>query len=270
MPEGARVYIAALPNKPVDGQVEAASRLRGIGLEPVPHLVARSFASPEDLDRLLGQLVEGAAIERALVLGGDRDDPAGNMTSALDIIRTGLLEDHGIRRISIGCYPEGHPRISDEELRRALHEKLEAADKAGLETILVSQFCFDPNAILNFVRDLRADGINTPIRIGVAGPAKAATLIKYAMICGVGPSLRALKERQSLARNLLGAVTPEDILRDVAVAREREPELRIWGIHFFTFAALRKSIEWAEERIDRSKDPDAVPDDVFAENSEKP
>ena len=152
---------------------------------------------------------------------------------------------YGINKIAIACYPEGHPRISGSVLRQALFDKLAEAEKQGLQIILISQLCFDARTIVDFVRGLREAGVKARFRVGVAGPASPATLVKYAMICGVGPSLRVLKERQELTKNLIAGETPEALITDIARAQFAEPELDIWGVHFFTFSALRKTIEWA-------------------------
>ncbi|MBL4801071.1 MAG: methylenetetrahydrofolate reductase [Emcibacter sp.] len=244
MDPGSRVYIASLPSDTADRLVSAASHLKKAGLVPVPHIVARNIKSEKALDELLARLAGEAGVDRALVLAGDRDDAAGDLDCSLQIIQTGLLEKHGISKIAIGTYPEGHPRISNEVLDVALKDKLAAAEKANLETVTISQVCFESKPILDHIRRLRAQGINNRIRIGVAGPAKKTTLLKYAMICGVGASMRALKERKSLMKNLATGETPEKVLTELAIAQLQEPSLNIWGIHFFTFAAFANSINF--------------------------
>ncbi len=250
MPPGARVYIASLPAEPPHAQVAVAANLRRAGLIPVPHLVARNIESHRALDDFLRRLTQEASVDRALVLGGDRSDAAGEYSDALQIIRSGLLERHGIVKIAIGCYPEGHPRIADAALDAALDDKLDAAHQAGLECILISQLCFEPAPIVALAKRLRRRGIAAPLRIGVAGPAKITTLLKYAAICGVGPSLRALRQRSALVKDLLGGETPEDILTSLARAQADDRSLGFSGVHFFTFASLASSIAWAKQFSD--------------------
>jgi len=246
MAPGSEVYIAAIPGESEDRLVAAAVQLRQGGLIPVPHIVARNIESRKSLDELLRRLVGEAGLDRALVLGGDRDKPAGEFDSSLQLIETGLFQAHGIKSVRLACYPEGHPRIADEVLEQARAAKLTAAAKAGLDVWLVSQFCFDPKPIIALARRMRALGVAAPFRVGVAGPAERSTLVKYALMCGVGASLRALKERQDLARNVLTGETPEALLTEVAHAQAREPQLGMAGVHFFTFGALAKSAEWAD------------------------
>jgi len=246
---GAEVFITAIPGESADRLVAAAVQLRRAGLVPVPHVVARNIESRKTLDDLLGRLVAEAKLDRALVLGGDRDKPAGEFDSSLQLIATGLLQKHGIGKIALACYPEGHPRIADATLEAARAAKLAAAEAAGLDVTLVSQFCFDPRPIIALAERMRRQGVRAPFRVGVAGPAERMTLVKYALMCGVGASMRALKERQDLARNVLTGETPEALLSAVALARARNPALGIAGVHFFTFGSLGKSAQWANAHL---------------------
>lgn len=243
---GSEVFVASLPNEGPDSVVAACTRLSKAGLEPVPHLAARNIRSEAEFERTVQRLASEAGVHHALILGGDRDHAVGPYSASQQLIETGFLQRYGIRRIALAAHPEGHPRVADSVLWPALPAKLKAAEEAGLETHLVSQFAFDSAPIIALARRLRASGITVPLRVGVAGPAARTTLIKYAMMCGVGPSLRALKERHDLAKSVAAGETPEALLREVAAARAAEPSLGIDGVHFFTFAALETSIKFAE------------------------
>lgn len=244
---GTEVFVANLPKEGADVLVAAAKTLKLAGLSPVPHVVARNIAGPRELGDMLARLTAEAGVERALVLGGDRDDPAGPFDAALQLIETGAFQRAGIRRIAIGCYPEGHARITADALAGALRDKLAAAADAGLDVLLVSQFVFDAAPVVAFAEGLRRQGVAAPLRVGVAGPADRAKLIKYALRCGVGASLRVLRERSELARNVLAGETPDEILGTVADAAAARPELAITGAHFFTFGNPAGSIGWAED-----------------------
>ena len=245
----APVYVASLPKDSSEAQLAVAARLNELGLRPVPHVVARNFASEAAFARAIERFAREAGVDRALVLAGDRQTSEGPFECSLQLIRSGVFEANGIRKIAIACYPEGHPRIADATLDKALMDKLEAADRADLEVRLITQLCFDSEPIAAFVGKLRARGIAARLRVGLAGPASPARLLKYAAICGVGPSLRALRERQSMTRGLLTTQTPERIVAGLAQAAARDPALQIMGLHFFTFASLRHTIEWAREAL---------------------
>jgi methylenetetrahydrofolate reductase (NADPH) len=193
LPPLTEVFVANLPDQAPDLLIEACVRHRRAGFRPVPHLVARNIESIEKLRFLLSRLVGDAEIERALVLAGDRDEPAGPFKDALDLLETGLLPEHGIRSAAFACFPEGHPSIPADQLQRALEAKLAVAARDDLDVLLVSQFLFDAGPLLDYVRWLRAAGIDAPLRVGVAGPADAGTLLKFADELGVGSSRRVVE-----------------------------------------------------------------------------
>ena len=255
LPPGAEVFIAAVPGESPEQMVAAAVQLRRAGMTPVPHIVARNIESRGRLDELFARLVGEAGLDRALLLGGDRDRPAGEFHCSLQLLQTGVLQKHGVGRIFIGCYAEGHPRVADEVLDAARADKLELAAALGLDVTLISQFCFDARPVVALARRMRALGVTAPFRVGVAGPAERATLIRYALMCGVGPSMRGLRERHDLARSVLSGETPEALLTEVALAQAAEPALGLSGVHFFTFGALARSARFAQEHLRKSPLP---------------
>jgi len=246
LPAGAEVFVANIPNDSLDLLVKAAARVREIGFVPVPHIVARNIQDLAELDSLIKRLAAEAGVDRVVSLGGDRDKPLGTLNASLQLIESGAYEKHGVRHVTIACYPEGHPRIGEQVLWQALDTKIAALTRRGLEIRLVSQFTFDPEPILAMAKRFRGAGITAPLRVGVAGPASRAKLIKYAMRCGVGASLRALTERKSMASSFLGGETPDELLNFVALAAAGDAALGIEGVHFFTFGAPESSVEWAQ------------------------
>jgi methylenetetrahydrofolate reductase (NADPH) len=248
MAPGTEVFITSLPSDTDDRLVLAAIQLSNAGLHPVPHIVARNIPSLAALDRLLGRLTSQARVDRVLLLAGDRNKPAGELHSSLQMLESGLLERRGIRKIAITAYPEGHPRVAASEIAAARIAKMAVARRCGMQVTFVTQFCFDSAPIIALARQIRSDGIAAPIRVGIAGAASGATLLKYSLICGVGPSLRALKKRPSAARNLLAGETPEALLRDLSAAQDADPSLGMTGVHFFTFGSLAATVDWVENQ----------------------
>jgi methylenetetrahydrofolate reductase (NADPH) len=242
---GTEVYIAFVPGEAHHAVVATAAGLRTAGFVPVPHVTARNIVSFAQLDDFLGRLAGEAGVTLALVIAGDLDQPAGPYPSSLELLRTGLFQQHGVRRIGLACYPEAHPRIGAEVLEQALLRKLELAHEAGLNAWLVSQFCFEAAPILRLLERLRALGIREPVRVGLAGPADRRTLWKYALHCGIGNSIRALGSRPDTVANLLVRRAPDAIVRALAAARRRDPSLGIEGIHIFTFGGVASAASWA-------------------------
>jgi len=211
----------------------------------VPHLVARNVESGDKLRFLLERLVGEAEVERTLVLGGDRSEPAGPFKEALDLLETGLLSEHGIRQIALACFPEGHPTIPGDELQRALEAKLTATGQSGLDVLLVSQFLFDVEPLLDYTRRLRAGGIAAPLRAGLAGPADAETLLQFAKELGVGASKQVMQSKAARSDERKADQSPQELAATIDEAQASEPSLRIEGFHFFAFGSTAKTIAWA-------------------------
>jgi methylenetetrahydrofolate reductase (NADPH) len=235
---GARVYLSAVPGRPAEEAVSAAMRLRAAGFEPVPHVAVRNFASAEALDDVLARLNGEAQVERVLVIAGDRSE-CGPFRSALDAIDSGVLRRRGMRAIGIAGYPDGHPRIGNDELFRALSQKIAAAEATGLAVEIVTQFCFDARTILDFVARLRAFGIDHSLRIGIAGPTSLTSLMRYASRCGVRTSAAALAQRSGLIRQMFAMATPDDLLRALAEAAPTNVVP-----HFFSFGGIGATARW--------------------------
>jgi methylenetetrahydrofolate reductase (NADPH) len=241
---GTRVYLSAPPNRPVDESVAAAIRLRAAGFEPVPHLAVRNFGSVAAFDDVLARLTGEAGVDSVLVIAGDRGE-CGPFRRAIDAIDSGLLRRRGIRTVGIAGYPQGHPRIGDEELDRALAEKIAAAEAIGLIVEIVTQFCFDAQAVLDFIARLRAFGFDHRLRIGLVGPTSLAALLRYASRCGVRASAQALARRAGLMRQMFALTTPDDLMRTLAEAAPA-------GIvpHFFSFGGIAATSRWARAVAD--------------------
>jgi len=241
-PRGTRVYVSAVPTRPVQDTLDAAIALRRAGLEPVPHLAARNFASTQALDEFLACASGDAGVTRVLVIAGDRDHPAGPFRSALDVIDGGALRRHGIAEIGIAGYPDGHPRIAQQDIDRALTHKMNAAEATGLSVHIVTQFCFDAPTIVKWVKRLRDFGVEQEVRVGLAGPTSLATLLRYAKRCGVRASAQGLARQAGLLRQLFALSTPDALVRELAQARGALGAIKP---HFFSFGGLATTARWA-------------------------
>jgi methylenetetrahydrofolate reductase (NADPH) len=241
---GTRVYLSAVPNRPADESLAAAVQIRAAGLEPVPHVAARNFTSVEALDIFLARLNAEAGVETALVIAGDRPE-CGPFRRALDVIDNGVLRRRGIRNIGIAGYPQGHPRVGDDELNRALADKVAAAEATGLAVEIVTQFCFDAGAILDFVARVRSFGFEHRVRVGLAGPTSLTSLMRYASRCGVRTSAQGLARRSGLMRQMFALTTPDDLIRALADAAPAEIVP-----HFFSFGGIPATGRWASAVAD--------------------
>jgi methylenetetrahydrofolate reductase (NADPH) len=244
LPRGTRVYISAVPHRAAEESISAAIRLRSAGLEPVPHVAVRNFASVDALDDFLARLNGEAEVRRALVIAGDRSD-CGPFRRAVDAIDSGLFRRRGIRALGIAGYPEGHPKIGNDALFKALAEKIAAAEATGLAVEIVTQFCFDAHAILDYIARVRAFGFEQPLRIGLVGPTSLAALLRYAARCGVRASAQALAHRSGLLRQMFALTVPDDLVRALAEAAPARV-----GVHFFSFGGVGATARWAQAVAD--------------------
>jgi methylenetetrahydrofolate reductase (NADPH) len=244
---GTEVFLTWIPGANPMDLIAPAARLRRAGLVPVPHIGARHIESTDQLERLAASLVGEAGVDRVLVIGGDRATPAGPYDSSLAVMQSEIFQKLGIIRIAIAGFPEGNPNISDGALNEALNAKLNFARAAGLQIAIVTQFCFEAAPIVDWLRRIRARGINVPVRVGLAGPAGLLTLGRYAVRCGIGNSLRVLTEKPSFAK-LLVEKGPKPIIRGVAATAGAENAAHspfgIAGLHFFVFGGFNKTVDW--------------------------
>ena len=243
-PAGTLVYLSAVPGRPPREQIDAAVALRAAGFEPAPHVAVRNFSTIEALDDFLARLSGEAGVRRALVIAGDRNEPAGFFHAASEAIDSGLLQRRGIVEIGIAGYPDGHPRVPQTELERALAAKIEMAGQTGLSVHIVTQFCFAAEPVVRWLVRLRDLGLDHPVRIGLAGPTSLANLLRYARRCGVKASAQGLARRVMTARHMFSAATPDTIIRPLAEACA-DSALGEVALHLFSFGGLVETARWA-------------------------
>jgi methylenetetrahydrofolate reductase (NADPH) len=249
LPPRTKIHLTAAAGRPYGETIEAAACVRGQGLEPVPHLAAREIESHAALDDALVRLTRWAGVRRVLVVGGDLRRAKGPFGSALELIESGLLQRAGIREIAVAGYPESHPRLSQDVLDRALIARIDAGMQTGLDVSIVTQLCFDADAVLGWVRRLRHLGIENPVRIGMAGPADLTSLIRLARRCGVRATAQSLTRHAGLTKHLLAAGAPDRVIRPLAEAAFQgaasHGTLGRVAAHFFAASGAAATARWA-------------------------
>lgn len=243
MPAGSDVFTPWLPGAPYHHLVAVARHLRRAGFNPVPHICARRLPDADAARDYLGRLRGEAGVERVLAIAGDSEAAAGPYDSSLAFIETGLLQQYGIRSVGISGYPEGHRKIPEAVVQTSLDGKIGAAQRAGIDLFMVSQFCFDGEVIIEWLRRLRARGVAIPVRVGVAGPATIRALLNYGMRCGIGNSLRAVGTQAISLTRLVVQQGPEKVVRRIALDAKG---LGIAGLHCFAFGGFAQTARWME------------------------
>jgi methylenetetrahydrofolate reductase (NADPH) len=256
LPPGNEVYLTAVPKLAAGELAIAAKRVRDAGLEPVVHIAARMLPDAKTLADLLARLRGDADVRRLLVIGGDAAQ-AGPFPDALSVVQKGRLREAGIEEIGIGAYPEGHPSIPSDRLEAALDAKIAAAKAQGLKVNITSQFSFDPDAILGWLKKLRACGIDLPVKVGMVGPTSVTGLMRFARRCGVSASILGLISGN--VTSLLGHVGPDNILQKLSGAAG----LGDAAPHYFSFGGTVETARYAcnaAQRTDEFRRAMASPD----------
>lgn len=255
IPVGTRINVTFLGNEDLEMRVAAARAAREMGFVPVPHISARRLKSKEVLQEFLGRLREFDAVEHILAVGGDPAHPEGPYNDSLALIRSGMLQEFGVREVGIGGYPEGHPDISKETLWRALEDKYAALREQGLDTVIFTQFAFDTDPVAEWIDAVRAKGISAAIRVGTPGPAGIKRLLGFARRFGVGANAMIVKKYGFSLTNLVGTAGPDNFVNDLAAVladrsggRDSGVQGQV-GLHFYTFGGLTETAEWARRFV---------------------
>jgi methylenetetrahydrofolate reductase (NADPH) len=240
---GTDVTITFLPGDNYRRNVETASALRRAGYNPVPHIAAREMPSREALDDFLARARGEADVRRVLLIAGDLALAKGPFRSSLDICASGLIEARGILSVSVAGHPEGHPYLSAANAFKVLEAWRDWGQLTKIRVDVVTQFCFESAPILAWIGELDARGIGLPVIVGLAGPATPATLMKFALRCGIGNSMRSLRSQIGRFGRLLIDTGPDDVMRGLQSA-SKAATAPIAGLHLFPFGGLRKASEW--------------------------
>jgi len=167
----------------------------------------------------------------------------------LQILERGFLEKHGMKKIGVAGHPEGHKDVAEPALKDAIVRKNAYAEKTGADVRLVTQFSFVAEPVIAWEQAI-APINKLPVFIGLPGLAKVSTLLKYALDCGVGPSLQAFSKHATQLSKLLTVSAPDEQLVALANHRRQHPQSPIKGLHFFPFGGLKRTTEWLAKLAD--------------------
>ena len=251
LPKGTRVYIAHIEGTPIDEMVETAKRLTDAGYPVMPHFPARIIKDKAVLADWISRYQGEAGVDQALLLAGGVAQPHGDFHSSMQLLETGLFDKAGFKRLHVAGHPEGNrdidPDGSHAQVNDALTWKQDFSTRTDAKMALVTQFAFDADPIIAWCDRLRARGITLPVHIGIAGPAKLQTLIKFAIACGVGPSVKVLQKRAMDVTKLLMPYEPTEVLQALAAHKAANPDFQIDQVHFFPLGGIKATAEWARD-----------------------
>ena len=247
MPQGTRVYITDVGVDPVAQIISASRKVTDMGYATVPHIPARRIESEGALESRLSGLIKEAGVDDILIIAGEADEQMGPYAESLAILQTGLIDKLGIKNVAVGGHPEDNAAYGGRDVMQVLREKIEFGANSDADFRITTQFGFDGAKFVSWAEEVKAAGIDAPIHLGVAGPAKITTLIKYAALCGVGNSLNFFKKRTSAIAQLATKHSPEDVVDPIETAW-REGRGNIAQLHVFPFGGLQGSCDWLTQR----------------------
>jgi methylenetetrahydrofolate reductase (NADPH) len=217
------IYITLLQGEQYKEVANKAKELVGLEKNPVPHFPARSIKNKDQLKEYVS-MCKDFGVKQALVIGGGAQ-PIGDFHCSLQLLETGLFEDF---KIGIAGHPEGSPDISDSDLEKAMIDKKPYAD------YIVTQWLMETSPIIDFISKQ-----TLPVHVGIAGPAKITSLLKFASIVGAKNSLNFLKSNASKAVDLFKPRKPDDMIEKIKSVSK--------NFHIYTFGGLNETNEWLSE-----------------------
>lgn len=250
LPQGTRVCIAHIAGTPIEDMLETAKRLVNDGFEVMPHFPARIIADQATLENWVQRYAD-LGVSSALLLAGGVDKPEGDFSDSMQLLENGVFDRFGFKRLHVAGHPEGNKDIGTEgEVMAALKWKGDFQNRTDAQMAVATQFVFEAQPVVDWAQRMAEAGVHIPVHIGVAGPAKLQTLIKFSMACGVGPSLRVLTRRARDLTKLIRPFTPADVLADLAAHKAAHPEFPIESVHFFPLGGIRATTDYISAQSD--------------------
>ena len=251
LPAGTRVYIAHIEGTPIEEMVATAKRLAADGFPVMPHFPARIIKDRATLEDWINRYQGEAGVDQALLLAGGVAQPHGDFHSSMQLMESGLFDAHGFKRLHVAGHPEGNRDIdadgSTKLVDDAIRWKQAFSERTDAEMAIATQFAFEAEPVLTWIAGLREAGVDLPVHVGIAGPAKLQTLIKFAIACGVGPSLKVLQKRALDVTKLMLPYEPTDVVADFAEAQAIGTRPGVAQLHFFPLGGIKTCAEWAQK-----------------------
>ena len=251
LPQNTRIYIAHIEGTPIHEMVDTAKRLSQEGYNVMPHFPARIIENKKVLIDWINRYKNEAGVKDALLLAGGVNHPYGDFHSSMDLLDSGEFDKAGFTNLHVAGHPEGNMDIdqdgSTKNVDSAISWKQEFSKRTDAKMAIATQFCFESGPVIEWADRMASIGVDIPIHIGVAGPAKLQTMIKFSMACGVGASLRVLKRRAKDVTKLLLPFKPDQFLTELAEHKSLNPDFLITNVHFFPLGGIKTNANWTIE-----------------------
>ncbi len=251
LPHKTLIYIAHIEGTPIDDMVQTAKKITDQGFLAMPHFPARIIKNKNVLGEWITRYQNEAGVENALLIAGGSNKPYGEYDSSINLIESELFDRANFKRLHIAGHPEGSKDIdpdgSSKNVDEALSWKYQFSNRTDASMAITTQFCFDSSSVIDWANSIKSSGIDLPIHIGIAGPAKLQTLLRYSIECGIGASIGIIQKRAKDLTKLLLPYKPTEIIKDLAEYKFNNPEFNIEKVHFFPLGGVKMVSDFVKE-----------------------
>ena len=251
IPQGTLIYIAHIEGTPIEEMVATAKKINEQGFSPMPHFPARIIKDKNVLQDWISKYQNEANVKNGLLIAGGANKPYGEYDSSIQLIESELFDKANFQNLHIAGHPEGSmdidPDGSTKNVDQALSWKNEFSKRTDAKMAITTQFSFDADSVISWANNLKKSGIDIPIHIGIAGPAKLQTLLKYSIECGVGASIKIIQKRAMDLTKLLLPYKPTTIITDLANYKANNPSFNIEKVHFFPLGGVKQVSDFVKE-----------------------
>ena len=251
IPSGTLVYIAHIEGTPIEEMVETAKKINDQGFCAMPHFPARIIKDKNVLEDWISRYKNEANVSNALLIAGGANKPYGEYDSSIQLIESELFDKADFSNLHIAGHPEGSididPDGSTTNVDQALSWKNEFSKRTDANMAITTQFSFDASSVINWANSIKEAGIDIPVHIGIAGPAKLQTLLRYSIECGVGASIKIIQKRAKDLTKLLLPYKPTNIITELATYKANNPSFNIEKVHFFPLGGIKQVSDFVKE-----------------------
>ena len=251
IPKGTLIYIAHIEGTPIDEMVATAKKINEQGFSPMPHFPARIIKDKNDLQDWISKYQNEANVKNGLLIAGGANKPYGEYDSSIQLIESELFDKADFQNLHIAGHPEGSmdidPDGSTKNVDQALSWKNEFSKRTDAKMAITTQFSFDADSVIRWANNVKESGIDIPIHIGIAGPAKLQTLLRYSIECGVGASIKIIQKRAMDLTKLLLPYKPTNIITELATHKANNPLFNIEKVHFFPLGGIKQVSDFIKE-----------------------
>lgn len=182
--------------------------------------------------------------KRAWTVG---DVSGGDCHRAIDLVKL-IRKLHGdYFGIGVAGHPEGHPSsVKGEEGRLLEMQHLKEKLDAGAEFV-ITQFFYDVNVFLEYVKRCRKFGIHCPIIPGIMPIQSYSSLVKMTQFCGISVPSSVFGRLQKVRHNdeavkKIGCEIASEMCRTILTSPLfPDADVLVDGFHFYTLNLERST-----------------------------